>query len=95
MSAAEIGTDYPWENYGWIVIQNPKFSDFKPGDVINYKAYSSMGPTLYGHTGVIASVSSNGNYLTYEQNAEQGQIVAKYNRVDTGNVAASLVRKVK
>lgn len=94
-NASDIGIDYDWTKYGWIVIKNPKFSDFKAGDVINYHPFTQLAPTMYGHTGVIASVSSNGQYTTYEQNAEQGQIVAKYTRRDTPNYVSSLVRKVK
>ncbi|MBO0474871.1 glucosaminidase domain-containing protein [Enterococcus ureasiticus] len=95
MNASDIGTDYDWGKYGWIVIKNPSFSDFKAGDVINYKAFSAMGPTMYGHTGVIANTLPNGQYMTYEQNAGQGQIVAKYNRTDMPGVVSSIVRKVK
>ncbi|MBO0423390.1 glucosaminidase domain-containing protein [Enterococcus plantarum] len=95
MNASDIGIDYDWSSYGWVVILNPSFSDFRAGDVINYKAFSAMGPTMYGHTGVIASIQGNGLYTTYEQNAGQGQIVAKYNRSDIPGVVSSLVRKVK
>lgn len=95
MNASDIGSDYDWGKYGWITINNPSFSDFRAGDVINYKAFSAMGPTMYGHTGVIASTLPTGQYTTYEQNAGQGQIVAKYNRTDIPDVVSSLVRKVK
>lgn len=95
INASDIGSDYPWESYGWVVIFNPMFSDFQPGDVINYKAYSALAPTQYGHTAVIASVQGNGQYTNFEQNAERGQIVAKYNRTDTPGSVCSLVRKVK
>lgn len=93
--ASQIGSDYAWGNFGWKVINNPDFKDFQAGDVINYHAFSSMGPTMYGHTGVIANVGSNGQYLTYEQNAEQGQIVAKYSRIHQSGVVSSIIRKVK
>lgn len=94
MMASEIGADYDWSSYGWQVIFNPQYSDLRAGDIVNYKAFSNMGPSMYGHTGVIASIGGNGQYQTYEQNAGQGQICAKYSRTYETNIS-SIVRKIK
>lgn len=80
MYAELIGSDYDWESYGWEVIFDPKPSDIKPGDVINWYAGNPIAPGIYGHTGIIASIEGNGAFTTYEQNAEQGQITARYSR---------------
>lgn len=94
MFACTIGSDYDWSSYGWTVIFNPRYSDLRAGDIINYKAFSTLAPSMYGHTGVIASIDGNGHYQTYEQNASQGQICAKYSRNFETNIL-SIVRKVK
>lgn len=80
MYAESIGRDYDWDKYGWEVIFNPKASDIKAGDVINWYAGQNLSPGIYGHTGIVTSVESGGKFTTYEQNAEQGQICAKYTR---------------
>ena len=49
----------------------------------------------YGHTAIVASVQGKGKLVLYEQNSEQGQIIAKYNRqwgAEYPNVT-SIVRK--
>ena len=33
MAAADIGKDYPWDKWGWEVVNNPKYSDLRPGDI--------------------------------------------------------------
>ncbi|WP_240068509.1 CHAP domain-containing protein, partial [Enterococcus faecalis] len=94
MFASEIGNDYSWEQSGWQVIKNPNYSDVKAGDVINF-AMGGYATSVYGHTGIVASVEGNGRLILYEQNAEKGQIIAKYNRqwgAEYPNVT-SLVRK--
>lgn len=92
--AEKIGEDYDWKSYGWEVIMNPKPTDLKAGDVINWTAGGNLAPGIYGHTGVIISVSGQ-QFETYEQNAGQGQICAKYTRSYDMNHIRSIVRKVK
>ena len=51
--------------------------------------------SVYGHTGIVASVEGNGKLVLYEQNAEKGQIIARYSRqwgAEYPNVT-SIVRK--
>lgn len=95
MFAGAIGSDYDWEKFGWKVIFNPKASDIKAGDVINWPGGEALSPGIYGHTGIITSVEKDGKFTTYEQNAEQGQICAKYNRQwgKEFTKVASIVRK--
>nr|WP_263864572.1 CHAP domain-containing protein [Enterococcus faecalis] len=96
MFASEIGNDYDWSAYGWTVIKNPSYSDIKAGDVINF-GQGGNATSVYGHTGIIASVDGNGKYTTYEQNSEQGEIVGKYARQwgQEFPVVTSVVRKNK
>lgn len=95
INASDIGTDYNWSSYGWIVIMNPKYSDFKPGDIVNYTPFTMIATSQFGHTGVVSSVQGNNQFTSVEQNAERGQIVAKYNRTYQPGLFTSLVRKVK
>ncbi|EIW2162389.1 phage tail protein, partial [Enterococcus faecalis] len=80
-SAADIGEAYDWNAVGWRVIQNPTYQDLVVGAIVNIRRGGQWGtgwtvdPT-YGHTGVIYGLN-NGRIQTIEQNAEQGQIVAK------------------
>ena len=67
MAAADIGSDYPWTQWGWEVIFNPKYSDLRPGDIINYKRSQKYDPD-YGHTGVVGMVPGNNKYELYDQN---------------------------
>ncbi|HAP4211603.1 TPA: CHAP domain-containing protein, partial [Enterococcus faecalis] len=84
-SAADIGEAYDWNAVGWRVIQNPTYQDLVVGAIVNIRRGGQWGtgwtvdPT-YGHTGVIYGLN-NGRIQTIEQNAEQGQIVAKYDRL--------------
>lgn len=92
--ASQIGTDYDWAAYGWKVILNPSYNDVRAGDVINF-GQGGYASQVYGHTGVVASVDGNGQFTTYEQNAEQGRVAAKYTR-HWGKeypIVTSLVRK--
>ncbi|EMW5392796.1 phage tail tip lysozyme [Enterococcus faecalis] len=94
-SAADIGESYDWNAVGWRVIQNPTYQDLVVGAIVNIKRGGQWGtgwtvdPT-YGHTGVIYGLS-NGRIQTIEQNAEQGQIVAKYDRLYFANSIQSIV----
>ncbi|MBS7576972.1 MULTISPECIES: phage tail tip lysozyme [unclassified Enterococcus] len=94
VNAWNIGSTYAWDNNGFQVILNPSYSDIKAGDIINWKQ-GGYALSSYGHTGIIAAVSGNNQFITYEQNGEKGQIVAKYSRTwgqEMPNVA-SIVRK--
>lgn len=88
-SAAGIGEAYDWNAVGWRVIQNPTYQDLVVGAIVNIRRGGQWGtgwtvdPT-YGHTGVIYGLN-NGRIQTIEQNAEQGQIVAKYDRLYFAN----------
>ncbi|EHB5081937.1 TPA: CHAP domain-containing protein [Enterococcus faecalis] len=91
-----IGEDYDWAAYGWQVIMNPKPSDLQPGDVINWQAGGALSPGIYGHTGIITDVSNGGqSFSSVEQNAEQGRIMARYQRTYNQTQIRSLVRKMK
>ncbi|HAP2864932.1 TPA: CHAP domain-containing protein [Enterococcus faecalis] len=94
-SAADIGEAYDWNAVGWRVIQNPTYQDLVVGAIVNIRRGGQWGtgwtvdPT-YGHTGVIYGLD-NGRIQTIEQNAEQGQIVAKYDRLYFANSIQSIV----
>lgn len=93
--AERIGEDYDWGKYGWKVIINPKPSDLKKGDIVNWYHGGRLSPGIYGHTGIISSVSNGGNnFTTYEQNAEKGRVCATYNRAYDITKIRSIVRKV-
>ncbi|WP_201763260.1 lysozyme family protein [Enterococcus faecalis] len=92
--AERIGDDYNWSAYGWTVIIDPKPSDLRTGDIVNWYAGGVLTPQIFGHTGVISGVSNDGQtFTTYEQNAERGRVVAKYNRTFDITKIRSLVRK--
>ncbi|HBI1792994.1 TPA: phage tail protein [Enterococcus faecalis] len=84
-SAADIGEAYDWNAVGWKVISNPTYKDLVVGAIVNIRRSGQWGTgwtvdPAYGHTGVIYGLE-NGRIQTIEQNAEQGQIVAKYDRL--------------
>ncbi|NSQ62573.1 phage tail protein [Enterococcus faecalis] len=84
-SAADIGEAYDWNAVGWKVISNPTYKDLVVGAIVNIRRSGQWGSgwtvdPAYGHTGVIYGLD-NGRIQTIEQNAEQGQIVAKYDRL--------------
>ena len=84
-SAADIGEAYDWNAVGWRLIQNPTYKDLVVGAIVNIRRGGQWGTgwtvdPAYGHTGVIYGLD-NGRIQTIEQNAEQGQIVAKYDRL--------------
>ena len=94
-AAADIGEAYDWNAVGWKVIPNPTYKDLVVGSIVNIRRSGQWGsgwtvdPT-YGHTGVIYGLD-NGRIQTIEQNAEQGQIVAKYDRLYFANSIQSIV----
>ncbi|EGO5992536.1 CHAP domain-containing protein [Enterococcus faecalis] len=84
-AAADIGEAYDWNAVGWKVISNPTYKDLVVGAIVNIRRSGQWGTgwtvdAAYGHTGVIYGLE-NGRIQTIEQNAEQGQIVAKYDRL--------------
>lgn len=83
-SASEIGDAYDWGLYRWQVIKNPRFEQLTVGAIINWKAGARITSLWnanehYGHTGVIRGLEG-GKIQTYEQNAENGEIVMMYER---------------
>ncbi|MGN3791866.1 UNVERIFIED_CONTAM: CHAP domain-containing protein, partial [Melissococcus plutonius] len=94
-SAADIGSSYDWKAVGWKVIFNPSYNQLVTGAIVNIKRGGQWGTgwtvdAVYGHTGIIYGLSE-GKIQTYEQNAEQGQIIAKYNRIYFNSSIASIV----
>lgn len=94
MYAEKIGSDYDWGKYGWEVIFEPKLNQIKAGDIINWYGGGNVFRGPYGHTGVIISVQGD-QLHTYEQNAGQGRICAKYTRPYSLSRISSIVRKVR
>lgn len=96
MFASAIGEDYDWSSYGWQVIRYPKAEDIRAGDILNWETSGTLATSVYGHTGVVTSVSNGGqSFGTVEQNAERGQIVSQYQRAFGLSTIKSIVRKVK
>ena len=87
-----IGEDYDWAKYGWTVTMYPNYSDLRAGDVINFTAGGNLAPGIWGHTGVIKEVLSDGNFTTFEQNAGKGRVCAEYTRNVNMNQIRSIVR---
>lgn len=67
-SASNIGIGYDWTKIGFSVKLNPSLKDIKAGDIINWKAFSSYGPSEYGHTAVVAKVNNDGTFDIIQQN---------------------------
>lgn len=72
MAAADIGIDYPWAQWGWQVVNNPKYEDIRPGDIINFHRGGRLpgwyaDPT-WGHTGVVGAVPGGGKFELFDQN---------------------------
>lgn len=93
--AQNIGEDYNWVQYGWQTIPHPELEQIHAGDIINWKANGMISHSIYGHTGVVISVSANGTIQTYEQNAGAGRICAKYTRTYNANDIKSIVQKIR
>ena len=95
--AGYIGHEFPWDSWGFDVIKDPNAGDLKPGDIICWYPGGSVGPftidSEYGHVGIIAEVKADGVIETYEQNAEKGQIVARYTRQFVKGSVSSVIRK--
>lgn len=95
LPAWNIGSAYDWGRYGWAVMYNPTFEDLQVGDIINWFPSEPNFPSIFGHTGVIESISENGHFRVFEMNtAEFGERVGILNRhMDSGRIS-SIVRKV-
>lgn len=99
IAAADIGTDYDWASFGWTAIINPKASQVKSGDIINWKRgadYSAgIGYTVdatYGHTAVVGQVLSKNRIMIYDQNPSTVQ----YHEITiSDSMLSSIVRKGK
>jgi len=95
VNAWNIGSAYAWEDNGFLVVFNPKFSDIRAGDILNL-GQGGVATSSFGHSLIVASVEADEKFFAYEQNAERGQIVSKYQRTwgkDYPRVV-SLVRKM-
>lgn len=77
---------------GFTVIEDPALSDLKVGDVICIRPGYSSDPT-YGHIGMVEEVNPDGSFTTLEQNAEKGQIAARYTRTYDASDITSIIRK--
>lgn len=87
-----IGSSYNWASVGWQVIENPQStSQMRAGDILNFHAFGAVGYTQWGHTGVIEKIEGDVIH-TLEQNAEQGQICARYQRTMASGPYSSIVR---
>lgn len=69
MAAALIGHDYNWGSYGWKVDKAPTASNLQSGGIYNIRANSGspVYTGVYGHTGIIKSVTAT-QVTVYEQN---------------------------
>lgn len=69
MAAALIGHDYNWGSYGWKVDKAPTASNLQAGGIYNIRANSGspVFTGIYGHTGIIKSVTDT-QVTVYEQN---------------------------
>lgn len=63
-TAWNVFTQTNWSAIGFEKIDNPSFSQLKPGDIFFISARDGLST---GHVGIVASVA-NGNVVTYEQN---------------------------
>lgn len=70
-TAWNVYTQTNWSAIGFEKIDNPSFSQLKPGDIFFISARNGLST---GHVGIIASVA-NGNVTTYEQNIDGIMVV--------------------
>ena len=97
MAAADIGSDYDWNQWGWTVVQNPKANQIQSGDIICWNRsafYSADGgyqvDSTYGHVAVVGEVKGNNKIMIYDQNPSALQ----YHEITiTDNMFASTIRK--
>lgn len=69
VAASQIGTDYAWGSYQWLLDKNPTASNLKAGGIYNVRAFAPapIQTGVYGHTGIIKSVTDT-QVTVYEQN---------------------------
>ena len=72
MFASAIGEDYDWSSYGWQVIRYPKAEDIRAGDILNWETSGTLATSVYGHTGVVTSVSNGGQSLEQWNKMQKG-----------------------
>ncbi len=96
INAYAIGSGWDWSARGWVVIHNPKASEIRSGDIINWKPfvpYTADSPyttSQYGHTAVVGEVKENGEVMVYDQNPTPNT----YHAVKVNDtMLSSLVRK--
>lgn len=95
-AAADIGSDYNWSAWHWKVVNQPKYADIKPGDIINFKRGANMGSWVtdpqYGHTAVVSQTLGNNKFSIYEQ----GTIVFSLNNYTyQDNMISSIIHPPK
>ncbi|MDT2879664.1 CHAP domain-containing protein, partial [Lactococcus lactis] len=71
-AASDIGSDYDWKGWGWTVVNEPKYSQIKVGDIINFKRGANMGTwntdAENGHTAVVGKILGKNELMIYDQN---------------------------
>ncbi|MDV2631360.1 CHAP domain-containing protein [Lactococcus lactis] len=72
VAASDIGSDYDWKGWGWTVVNEPKYSQIKVGDIINFKRGANMGTwntdAENGHTAVVGKILGKNEIMIYDQN---------------------------
>ncbi|MGV8956307.1 CHAP domain-containing protein [Lactococcus lactis] len=72
VAASDIGSDYDWKGWGWTVVNEPKYSQIKVGDIINFKRGANMGTwntdSEDGHTAVVGKILGQNKLMIYDQN---------------------------
>ncbi|WP_434170010.1 phage tail spike protein [Streptococcus agalactiae] len=90
MAAALIGTDYNWGAYGWKVDKAPTAKTLQAGGIYNVKANrgAPFYTSVWGHTGIIKSVSST-QVIVLEQNFA-GRMYVVENAYSIGSFVSGL-----
>lgn len=93
--AGWIGSEYKeqFESEGFTVIESPDLSEIQVGDVLSILPGAPITDPYYGHVSVVIAINDDGSFVTMEQNAEQGEIVAQYTRYYSPGDVTSIVRK--
>lgn len=90
MAAALIGTDYNWGSYGWKVDKSPNAGNLQAGGIYNVRANrgAPFYTTVWGHTGIIKSVSKT-RVTVLEQNFA-GRMYVVENSYEINSFASGL-----
>lgn len=90
MAAALIGTDYNWGAYGWKLDRSPNAGNLQAGGIYNVKANfgAPFYTTVWGHTGIIKSVSKT-RVTVLEQNFA-GRMYVVENSYEINSFASGL-----